>query len=307
MNNRVSVVIVTHNRKNRLELCIKSILNNSIKPYEVVIVDDSDYGKDCKDLISFFKKNFSVTSKFIYKRIYPKRGVSYSRNKGVKNSSGEIIAFIDDDCDADVDWIKNIKTSHRKHKISAAITGMVFPKYPQNYWNRVLYKFHENSSQKATKASFLFGANYSVKTYIFKDYKLYFNENMPFCSEDNYLTHVLNRERFSLIYDPSIKVWHDFRKRIFQVIKQWLRYGVSDYYYWLYTPSYKSSDSEFFSKSRILSITLKLPLLIYKRSKSIIHDLKIRPNQKDLIPGLFLIYFFYYLGVYSGKVKKYYF
>lgn len=305
-NLTTSVVIVTHNRKARLKKCIESIMLNHTSPKEIIVIDDSDEGKDFRELINGFRKSFSGNN-FIYRRVFPKRGVSFSRNLGIRVSSGDVIAFIDDDCDANPDWIEKMIASHITHPNAASITGYVSPKYPKNYWNRVLFKFHdiydEERKSKAKKTDFLFGANYSFKREVFSKYKIYFNDRMIHCSEDRYISFKLLKNNFLLLYDPSIRVYHDFRIDVLGVFNQWFRYGLSDYFFWKLTPDFHDPDSDYFRTGSSLRKVLKAPYRVPKRIFTFIEHLKVKETERGLIPGLIFIFLFYYLGVYFGLMK----
>lgn len=92
MNNspKVSVVIPTYNRAHLIQKSIRSVLNQTYKNLEVVVVDDSDDDtekrvKEIKDARLIYIKN-------------PKRmGVSAARNIAIHVSTGELIAFQDSD------------------------------------------------------------------------------------------------------------------------------------------------------------------------------------------------------------------
>ncbi|HBC7483798.1 TPA: glycosyltransferase family 2 protein, partial [Proteus mirabilis] len=81
---RVSVIITTRNRPFFLKRAINSVLTQSILPYELIIIDDNSDNKFRADNINF------KGVKFIYHYNSKKMGGNYSRNLGVKKSSGDI-------------------------------------------------------------------------------------------------------------------------------------------------------------------------------------------------------------------------
>ncbi len=94
---KVSVVIVTKNRKDFLLRAINSVVNQTLKPSEIIVVDDaSDY--DVKSVIS------SLGIDNLKLIINPKSvGGAIARNIGANTTNGDILMFLDDD-DA---WEKN--------------------------------------------------------------------------------------------------------------------------------------------------------------------------------------------------------
>lgn len=83
----VSVVIPAYSRYHTLKRAITSVLNQTYKDIEIIIVDDGSVD-DTKKI----KYEFDVA--YIYQA---NQGVSSARNKGIKASKGEWIAFLDSD------------------------------------------------------------------------------------------------------------------------------------------------------------------------------------------------------------------
>ncbi len=83
----VSVIIPTHNRNHLLSRAIQSVLNQTFKDYEIIVVDDTWATLEISD-------NYpSVHFLHIPETPYP----AISRNYGIKVSNGKYIAFLDDD------------------------------------------------------------------------------------------------------------------------------------------------------------------------------------------------------------------
>tara|TARA_B100001250_G_scaffold118032_1_gene100204 strand:+ start:767 stop:1603 length:837 start_codon:yes stop_codon:yes gene_type:complete len=92
---KVSVIIPTFNRFSLISRAIDSVLNQTIKPFEIIVVDDGS-----SDNTSTFIKNNYKSVKLIKQK---NLGVSKARNVGIKNSSGDWIALLD----SDDEWKKN--------------------------------------------------------------------------------------------------------------------------------------------------------------------------------------------------------
>ena len=85
----ISVVIPTYNRKELLKRSIDSVINQTIKPSEIIIVDDgSNDGTE-----AMVKKKYD-SLKLIQQK---NKGASAARNSGIRASSGEWICFLDSD------------------------------------------------------------------------------------------------------------------------------------------------------------------------------------------------------------------
>lgn len=116
----VSVVVSTYS-KDRLSYlldCIESLRKQSFKPVEVVLVLDP-----VPDLVEFYKSRLSDDVKIV---VGDKCGLSNARNVGVKSARGEIIAFIDDDAVADVNWLENLVKNYEDSMV-VGVGGLIKP------------------------------------------------------------------------------------------------------------------------------------------------------------------------------------
>jgi glycosyltransferase involved in cell wall biosynthesis len=91
MSPRVSVVIPTKNRANFLDLAIRSVVNQTFKDFEILIVDAAS-SDDTEGVVRKFRDE---RIRYIYQQV--DRGVSASRNTGIEQSSGNYVGFLDDD------------------------------------------------------------------------------------------------------------------------------------------------------------------------------------------------------------------
>ncbi len=87
----ISIVIITYQREAFLSLTIDSILKQTYQDFELIIVDDGSDGKTLETVKSFADNRITYINQG---RI---GNLSKLRNIGVRNSSGELIAFSDDD------------------------------------------------------------------------------------------------------------------------------------------------------------------------------------------------------------------
>ena len=97
--NRISIIIPYYRKRKYFKETIKSILNQTYKNYEVIVI----YDDTCLKEVAFVK---DVLKKIILKKLIinnKNHGVGISRNKGIAQATGTYIAF----CDADDTWKKN--------------------------------------------------------------------------------------------------------------------------------------------------------------------------------------------------------
>lgn len=91
MNDLVSVIMPTYNRGYIIKMAIDSILNQTYRNIEFIIVDDNSQD-DTKEIVNSYKDD---RIKYIY--LESKSGANYARNIGIKNSNGNYITFQDSD------------------------------------------------------------------------------------------------------------------------------------------------------------------------------------------------------------------
>jgi glycosyltransferase involved in cell wall biosynthesis len=85
-----SVIIPTYNRRHLFDIALKSVLNQTYKDFEVIVVDDGS-----TDQTNEVIKNFDdARIKYLYQENH---GVSHARNRGLGISRGKFIAFLDSD------------------------------------------------------------------------------------------------------------------------------------------------------------------------------------------------------------------
>lgn len=106
---KVSVVIPAYNEEKYLEACLKSLLNQSEKADEIIVVDNNSIDTTAK-----IAKSFGV--RLIKEK---KQGMIPARNCGFNAAKYEIIARTDADTQVPKDWIKRIKKNFQNKSIIA--------------------------------------------------------------------------------------------------------------------------------------------------------------------------------------------
>lgn len=88
-NPKVSVIIPTYNRANVVCNAVDSVINQTYKNIEIIVVDDGSTD-DTKKVLNKYAGNIKYIKQ-------SNQGVSSARNLGIKESTGEYLAFIDSD------------------------------------------------------------------------------------------------------------------------------------------------------------------------------------------------------------------
>ena len=108
----VSIIIPYYKKKNYIKKTINSILKQTYKKFEIIIINDEP-GELSKNILSFLKKKDNRIKIINNKKNI---GAGESRNKGIKIAKGKYIAFIDsDDLWKKNKLLKQIEFMHKKN------------------------------------------------------------------------------------------------------------------------------------------------------------------------------------------------
>jgi len=92
----ISILICSRSRRKELENLVKAI-NNTVSNhnYEIVVVEETEASSGIKGAL------------YISHPIMNK-GIPYARNLALKHASGEVIVFLDDDCQLKENWLDRL-------------------------------------------------------------------------------------------------------------------------------------------------------------------------------------------------------
>nr|MBP3258865.1 glycosyltransferase family 2 protein [Bacilli bacterium] len=114
----ISIVVPIYNVEKYLAKCIETIINQTYRNIELILVDDEspdNCGKICDE---YKKKDPRIT--VIHKK---NGGLSDARNKGIEKATGKYITFIDSDDYITLDYIETLFNSLSKNNADMAIGG----------------------------------------------------------------------------------------------------------------------------------------------------------------------------------------
>jgi len=113
---KLSIMIITKDRYEMLNRCLQSLVNQTKKPDQIVIVDSSSNKKS--SLIKKFENILPIN--YIREE---RMGYAIQRNIAFAHATGDIVATIDDDAEATSQWCENILRSHTMFPKAIAIQG----------------------------------------------------------------------------------------------------------------------------------------------------------------------------------------
>jgi len=111
----ISVIVLNYNNKELLIDCLKFLLQQTFKDFEIILTDN--HSQD--DSIPFVKKLFK---KAIHKKkikiicLDKNYGFAKGNNLGTRHAKGKYIAFLNNDAIVDKNWLKNMHSAVKKHE-----------------------------------------------------------------------------------------------------------------------------------------------------------------------------------------------
>lgn len=228
----VSIVICTFNRKNLLSDCLTSIFSMEYPRslYEVIIVDGGSNDGTEELLTKFSDIRFVVERKY---------GLAYARNKGAELAQGSVVAYTDDDCIVDQQWLRNLVAGFKKSESIAGVGGPVYPLHPEIIPPKILVKpalglFDEGNREKLVQG--IITSNSAFKREIFRTVK--FDESLGItrrgklilCGEDVVFSKTIRDHGYLLLYTPHAKVYHQIqtnRIRVRYIIRHAMHAALS--------------------------------------------------------------------------------
>jgi len=202
-----SIIVPTYNQGDLLLRCIKSILSQTFKKYEIIVIDNNS-SDNTKNIIKRYRKQI------IFRKINNKGIIAKSRNLGIKISKGKWISFLDSD-DA---WSPNkLKVTYEKiknHNLDIIcnnewiISNKKFRIWSYGPNKCDLYKYMlKYGNVMSTSAS-------SVRKKFLTDNKIFFNEGKKFVTAEDYdffLNLASKKGKFYFISSPL--GFHYFHKK----------------------------------------------------------------------------------------------
>ena len=124
-NVKVSIIVPVYNEEKHIKKCIDSIINQTYKNIEILLINDGSKDKSLKILREYEKKYPKLIKVFTHKN----RGLGFTRNVGLENATGDFITLLDSDDWMAEDYIEVLKNAIGKNDI--VISG--FKRYNSEY------------------------------------------------------------------------------------------------------------------------------------------------------------------------------
>lgn len=112
----ISIIIANYNGEDFLPTCLNSVIKSSYTNLEILLIDDGSNDNSLNILEDFKKRDKRVRVIKNKKNI----GAAASRNVGIRQVKGDIVIFLDNDTEVELDWIDEmIRTLNSDETIGA--------------------------------------------------------------------------------------------------------------------------------------------------------------------------------------------
>jgi len=222
-NPKVSVVIPVYNGEKTLRQCLNSVLNQTYKNYEIVVVDNNSTDNTKKIIKSFESENKKV--KYVFEVIV---GRGAARNVGINAAIGEIIVMTDADCVVPYQWINKITRPITKGN-EFIVQGNEFD-IIDNYWTRMQQQFNQkflmDSVYDVNYIDHLDTKNFAIKKEVLISINM-FNEYIKNL-EDFELKIRLKKNKYKIFFLKNLKVKHYHKDNFRDLFERRIEQG-----YWI--------------------------------------------------------------------------
>jgi len=183
------------------------------------------------------KEDRTLLTHYPFLRIIPTGTITrpaLKRDIGVKNASGNIVAFIDDDAYPKSNWLKNAHDIFTKENISCICGPGVLPVHA-NIWEKIFdeilvspigsggygYRF---TQKKARFVDDYPSMNFLIKKKLFQHVGGFNNNFWP--GEDSKLCNdIVYKEHEKILYSPTVVIYHHRRNSLVPYLRQHMQYG----------------------------------------------------------------------------------
>lgn len=121
---QISVIIPNRDGKIYLKKCLDSLLNQSLKPLEIIVVDDASTDNS----IEYLKINYSSVITIPSSNTNIPQGFAGGVNAGIRIAKGDYIALLNNDTEVDIDWLKEMHVTIEKYPNAASVSCKMYLK-----------------------------------------------------------------------------------------------------------------------------------------------------------------------------------
>lgn len=217
---RISIIVCTYNGGDHLPNCLRACLAVEYPDLEVVLVDDGSTDN-----------TESVAAKFPTVRYVRQdhAGLAAARNRGAKEATGSLLAYTDDDCEPDRDWLFWIARAFENPAVGAA-GGPNIPPTPDGVQEAVVAAAPGAPSHVLfddLTAEHLPGCNLVIRRDAFEAIGGFETQYRTAGDDVDFCWRLIDAD-WRLTFVPPAFVWHRRRTSFVRYLKQQAGYGRAE-------------------------------------------------------------------------------
>jgi glycosyltransferase involved in cell wall biosynthesis len=198
---RASVIIPTYNRAGRIGYCLDALRSQDCAhAFEVIVVDDGS-NDDTLQVLARYPEVRVVSQ--------ANAGPAAARNRGVREASGEIVLFTDDDCEPFTNWLKEMLKPFDDPGVVGA-KGVYRTRQPELAARFVQIEYEDRYRIMARQATIDFIDTYSAafRRDRFIESGGYDTAFPVACCEDSELSYRMSARGWPMVFVQTAIVWH---------------------------------------------------------------------------------------------------
>ncbi|WP_017732983.1 glycosyltransferase [Nafulsella turpanensis] len=212
---KVSVIICTLNREEFIIDALESLYKQDFpkEDFEVIVVDNNSTDRTPDLVLSFIQRHPEMNLKLVYER---RQGLSFARNKGIDDSTADIVTFIDDDAIAIPQFVKEVNKMFHEYPEADAVGGKIIPVYNKtqnpppwmtDYISGIVSAVDLGERVKVFDKKYPAGCNMSFRKGVLNRVNR-FNTNLTQRSDDKEVFIKLRKIKAKVMYTPYAVVYH---------------------------------------------------------------------------------------------------
>lgn len=195
----VSIVIPAYNEEGQLALCLDAIARQTVKPFEVIVVDNNS----TDNTVAIAKKYPFVT--VLRER---RQGVVHARNAGFNAARGDIIGRIDAETVMRPDWVERVQRIFMRSDVDAVSGSIGFTDVPfERFFARVELFCRRYLARNLSRLGelFLYGGNMALRREVWQDIRGKLCDNREFHEDQDLAAHFAYTP-YKLTFDEKLRV-----------------------------------------------------------------------------------------------------
>lgn len=206
---KISIIIPTYNSEKTIKMCLKSLINQTELPNEILVIDGASKDKT-KEICKKFK---NPLIKFVTN---PKKQTTGSnRNLGAKIALSENLVFLDSDCIADKNLVKHYKKAFKKY---SCIAGNVKP-YNKKKVAQLIYIIEYLFLKKNLKRNRVIGPFFWVMNFGIKKKNFIKFPDETYSEDIVFIVKIMKKEK-KIVFMKEIFVRHKYSETLIEFCKK---------------------------------------------------------------------------------------